>query len=190
MSEPVSGRADVVLVEGDSPGGTNREDERRVEFALCKGCQRDGHTGNHRNALGHPNKGHTPNGAGKARGTRNDSTIQAQLLRREHAKTAMNVLVKQLDDENPYIRFAAAKALLGPMPELKERELPDTEWMEYATDEELDALIATMERCKARMAAEDARPRDAFLALPAPEAPEPDPAPATPTEEDDDWTEI
>jgi len=158
----------------------------------CKGCLAAGHAVAHRDENGRLMPGHTANGLGRPNGRPNDRTREANALLKEHAKTAAQVIVDGLGSSVDWVRYGAAKTIL-------ERTIPkhasdgepvDVDWIQWATAEELDELIATMERCRRRRDAGALRDDgDAFslASLPAPgdQQPEPEPIDVTPEPDDD-----
>lgn len=153
----------------------------QVTGPLCPGCARDGHADGHRNAMGRLRPGHTANVIGRPTGRLDDTTLAALALMKANAKQAVDIVVARMDDPNPWVALAASKTILACLPAPHDgQESPDTEWMHYATDEELDLILRIVDRAKARMddPVIDVTP-DAFTVetLPAPivvEQPTPD----------------
>jgi hypothetical protein len=183
-----------------APGSAGVADDVLVEAPRrgCRGCLRDGHTGNHTIPKGEPGagqlrRGHTHNAVGRPNGRPNNTTLAATDLLKEYARPAAEAMVAALRDENPWVRVGAAKTILERTLPKDPNEPRDESWVEYATDDELAALTRIIESCRRRMPVHDMLPDDEPADATPPHrdslAPATLPAPAPPPQEaqpDDD----
>jgi hypothetical protein len=120
--------------------------------------------------------GSTGNPRGRARGSKNRRTQVVDSILKRSAARAARALVDQLRSPLPWLSLAAAKTILeraAPLLEAeRERSDGDTKWIEHATAEELDAVRAIRDRCRARRGdafdAQSLPPAAEQLALPRP----------------------
>jgi hypothetical protein len=151
------------MSDAPAPGSAGVADHVVVEAPprSCRGCLRDGHTGNHTVPRGEPGAGrlrpgHTHNAVGRPNGRPNNTTLAATELLKEYARPAAEAMVAALRDENPWVRVGAAKTILERTPPKDPNGEPrDESWIEYATEDELAALTRIIESCRRRMPVHD-----------------------------------
>lgn len=136
------------------------EEQVRPPVPGCPGCRVDG-SGHSDPVTGYLRKGHTWNALGRAKGSHNRVTVaREETARRQFVKAASKaagVIVRTLDDPNPWVATAAAKVILertGAM----DATAASADWMEYASDAEMEQVLRIVRRAIRRMPISDERP--------------------------------